>query len=79
MFGEKKSFFGRMSQRISDALLGRTSIDEDFLEELEEILITSFSANVSAAFFTSFISSSKISEEISGKVFKTSTPFLSME
>ena len=41
MFGEKKSFFGRMSQRISDALLGRTSIDEDFLEELEEILITS--------------------------------------
>ena len=30
-----------MSQRISDALLGRTSIDEDFLEELEEILITS--------------------------------------
>lgn len=41
MFGEKKSFFGRMSHRISDALLGRTSIDEDFLEELEEILITS--------------------------------------
>ena len=41
MFGEKKSFFGRMSQRISDALLGSTSIDEDFLEELEEILITS--------------------------------------
>ena len=41
MFGEKKSFFGRMSQRISDALLGRTSIDEDFLEELEETLITS--------------------------------------
>ena len=41
MFGDKKSFFGRMSQRISDALLGRTSIDEDFLEELEEILITS--------------------------------------
>lgn len=41
MFGEKKSFFGRMSQRISDALLGRTSIDEDSLEELEEILITS--------------------------------------
>lgn len=38
---EKKSFFGRMSQRISDALAGKATIDEDFLEELEEILITS--------------------------------------
>lgn len=42
MFGEeKKSFFGKMSQRISDVLMGRTAIDEDLLEELEEILITS--------------------------------------
>ena len=44
MFGEekkKKSFFGKLSQRIGDALLARPTIDEDFLEELEEILITS--------------------------------------
>ena len=44
MFGEekkKKSFFGKLSQRIGDALLARPTIDEDFLDELEEILITS--------------------------------------
>ena len=39
--GEKKSFFGKMSQRISEALTGRAHVDEEFLEELEEILITS--------------------------------------
>lgn len=39
--GEKKSLFGKLSQRIGDALMARTSIDEDFLEELEDILITS--------------------------------------
>lgn len=38
---EKKSFFGKLSQRIGDALMARPSIDEDFLDELEEILITS--------------------------------------
>ena len=38
---KKKSFFGKLSQRIGDALMGRPTIDEDFLEELEEILITS--------------------------------------
>ena len=44
MFGEerkKKSFFGKLSQRIGDALMARPMIDEDFLDELEEILITS--------------------------------------
>lgn len=44
MFGEerkKKSFFGKLSQRIGDALMARPAIDEDFLDELEEILITS--------------------------------------
>ena len=41
MFGEKKSFFGKLSQRVSDALMMRPTIDEDFFEELEEILITS--------------------------------------
>ena len=38
---KKKSFFGKMSQRISDALAGKTTIDDDFMDELEEILITS--------------------------------------
>ncbi|MDO4545059.1 MAG: signal recognition particle-docking protein FtsY [Bacillota bacterium] len=38
---EKKSFFGKLSQRIGDALMARPVIDEDFLDELEEILITS--------------------------------------
>lgn len=44
MFGEekkKKSFFGKLSQRIGDALMARPTVDEDFLDELEEILITS--------------------------------------
>ena len=44
MFGEerkKKSFFGKLSRRIGDALMARPTIDEDFLDELEEILITS--------------------------------------
>lgn len=41
MLGEKKGFFGRMSERISDALMMNPTIDEDFFDELEEILITS--------------------------------------
>lgn len=41
MFGEKKGFFGRMSERINDALMMNPTIDEDFFDELEEILITS--------------------------------------
>ena len=39
---EKKSFFGKMSQRIGDALAGKATIDDDFMDELEEILITSY-------------------------------------
>ena len=38
---EKRSFFGKLSQRIGDALMARPAVDDDFLEELEEILITS--------------------------------------
>jgi len=41
LFKEKKGIFGRMSERIGDALMMRASVDEDLLEELEEILITS--------------------------------------
>lgn len=36
----KKSFFGKLSEKISEVFLGRT-VDEELLEELEEILITS--------------------------------------
>ena len=39
--GDKKGFFGRLSERIGDVILARPSIDEDFLDDLEEILITS--------------------------------------
>ena len=42
MLGDKKkSVFGKLSQRVSDALMMRPTIDEEFFEELEEILITS--------------------------------------
>ncbi len=42
MIGDKKKgIFGKLSQRVSDALMMRPTIDEDFFEELEEILITS--------------------------------------
>lgn len=39
--GKKRSFLGKLSKKIGDALIGRASIDDDLLEELEEILITS--------------------------------------
>ncbi len=38
---EKKSFFGRMAQKIEDILTFRPTPDEDMLDELEEALITS--------------------------------------
>ena len=38
---QKKGFFGKLAQRIGDAILLRPQIDDEFLEELEEILITS--------------------------------------
>lgn len=40
-FGKKKGFFGRLSERIGDVILSRPSIDEELLEDLEEVLITS--------------------------------------
>ena len=41
LFGEKKSFFGRLSEKISDVIMMRAEVDEDLMDELEEILITS--------------------------------------
>ncbi|MDR2156765.1 MAG: signal recognition particle receptor subunit alpha, partial [Clostridiales Family XIII bacterium] len=41
MFGVKKGFFGKLQQRIGDAILMRPRVDEALMEDLEEILITS--------------------------------------
>lgn len=41
LFSEKKSFFGRLSEKIGDAIMARSRVDEDLMDELEEILITS--------------------------------------
>lgn len=38
---EKKGFFGRLSERIGDALMMRPQIDEEMMDDIEEILITS--------------------------------------
>ncbi|MCQ2555535.1 MAG: signal recognition particle-docking protein FtsY [Clostridia bacterium] len=38
---EKKSFFGRLGEKISDIFLFHADVDEDLMDELEEILITS--------------------------------------
>jgi len=38
---QKKGFFGRLSEKIGDALSMRPTIDEELMDELEEILITS--------------------------------------
>lgn len=40
-FREKKGFFGRLSEKIGDVIMGRASIDEELFDELEEVLITS--------------------------------------
>lgn len=41
ILGEKKGFFGRLSERIGDVIMARPTIDENLMDELEEILITS--------------------------------------
>jgi len=38
---EKKSFFGRLSEKISDVIMARGVVDEEMMDELEETLITS--------------------------------------
>ncbi|MDY2959605.1 MAG: signal recognition particle-docking protein FtsY [Hornefia sp.] len=38
---KKKGFFGRLSERITDAIFMHPKIDEDMMDEIEEILITS--------------------------------------
>ncbi|MBR0598848.1 signal recognition particle-docking protein FtsY [Sinanaerobacter chloroacetimidivorans] len=40
-FGVKKSFFGRLQEKIEDVIFMRPEIDEEMLDELEEVLITS--------------------------------------
>ena len=41
LFKEKKGFFGKLSDKISDVVHRRKDIDEDLFDELEEVLITS--------------------------------------
>lgn len=41
LFQEKKSFFGRLSEKISDVIMARAEVDEELMDELEEVLITS--------------------------------------
>ena len=38
---EKKGFFGRLAERIGDVIMMRPKVDDELLDELEEILITS--------------------------------------
>jgi fused signal recognition particle receptor len=38
---QEKGFFGKLGQRLSDAILFRPQLDDETLEELEEIMITS--------------------------------------
>lgn len=40
-FGKKKSFFGKMGEKLANVLVSRAVVDEDLLDELEEVLITS--------------------------------------
>ena len=47
---KKKGFFGKLSQRIGDAIMRRPEIDEEFMDELEEILITLRDKGEDAAF-----------------------------
>lgn len=41
LFQEKKSFFGKLSEKIADVIMARAEVDEDLMDELEEVLITS--------------------------------------
>lgn len=41
IIGEKKGFFGKLSERIGDVLMSRATVDDQMLDDLEEVLITS--------------------------------------
>ena len=41
LFQEKKSFFGKLSEKIADVIMARAEVGEDLMDELEEGLITS--------------------------------------
>ena len=38
---EKKGFFGRLGQKIGDIIMARTKIDDEMIDDLEDVLITS--------------------------------------
>ena len=39
--GEKKSFFGRLAQKVTDLFTSQPTLDDDMIDELEDVLITS--------------------------------------
>ena len=41
MNGNRGSFFGKLSERLTDAIMARGQVDEELFSQLEEILITS--------------------------------------
>lgn len=41
LFQKDKSFFGRLGEKLTDSFLLHSDVDEDMMDELEEILITS--------------------------------------
>ncbi len=41
LFEKKKSFFGNLAQRMGDVILNRPKPDEEMIDELEEVLISS--------------------------------------
>jgi len=41
MENERKSFFGKLSERLTDTIMARGKVDELMMDELEEVLITS--------------------------------------
>ncbi len=41
MNNQKKSMFGRLSERLTDTIMARGKVDEELMDQLEELLITS--------------------------------------
>jgi len=66
-FEQKKGFFGKLAQRIGDAILNRPQVDDEFLEELEEILITSDIGMETSAKITSSLREAVRLERIVGR------------
>ena len=40
-FRSEKGFFGKMAEKLGQVLMDRPEVDEEMLDEIEEVLITS--------------------------------------